>query len=179
MAASTSPPTVRQVLQRLLALDWTPCHTPHGPSLPLAGAAHAAVLGTRTLTSNSGPVHGAAAASPATFSHATLGTLRLALGPRAQALLRTLSAAGARAFSASPAIISASAVGLGGLPKLAVGMKYALGATAVLAGAAFTTPDELRMAYLIPTRLARDVYTAAAIVAGGRGVRGWGGGLQS
>jgi hypothetical protein len=52
--------------------------------------------------------------------------------------------------------------------KVAVGMKYlaALGGVVFAASQSDGVASQARLAYLIPTRLARDIYTAASIVAG-------------
>jgi hypothetical protein len=48
-----------------------------------------------------------------------------------------------------------------------VGLRYVIGiGAAAWASQQETVVEKARLAYLIPTRLARDVYTAASIVAG-------------
>lgn len=58
-----------------------------------------------------------------------------------------------------------------GAQKAAVGAKYLLGFAAAAVSGLFASQSEsvaetARLGYLIPTRLARDVYTAVSIVAG-------------
>ncbi len=56
--------------------------------------------------------------------------------------------------------------------QFSVGIRYLLGAGAVAYAAATTSADDLKLAYMIPSRLARDVYTAALMVSGGNDWRG-------
>lgn len=52
------------------------------------------------------------------------------------------------------------------LSKGTVALRYVLGALGLSGAAAVASPDTFQLCLLIPTRLARDVYTAGMMVAG-------------
>ncbi|KAF8067287.1 ABC1 [Scenedesmus sp. PABB004] len=91
---------------------------------------------------------------------------RLAALPRLAAAARGAAAAAARQQSAVAAGgAAAAAAGPAGASKLALGAKYLAGAgAAAWASQSDGAWEAARLAYLIPTRLARDVAAAASIV---------------
>eukprot|EP00955_Chlamydomonas_euryale_P041457 351985-Chlamydomonas_euryale.AAC.3 len=106
------------------------------------------------------------------YATASAACLRVAQACMAQArmaqarMARGASAPGGCAWATWPhggrCVATAAAMRGGATSSL----KYLIGVAAAGGAAAMAAPDSFQMAYLIPLRLARDVYTAAVMVAG-------------